>query len=340
MSVPRFLFAMSMANVPNLEAIISDVEPLISNVKVAAPNLGAMAPPVEFVPSSTNAESDAPTVKAIASTVGARGQDLSTTPGKPVCQDILLVLSDSPQAADVADAPTVKKRANPSGSNPRASKKQKVYTSVPKSRKGVIAMIQSWGYENPENASLCAIAGLARGSLQVRKLLFCVWRRLIVLATTQVDFEAKLDGVAWKGHCGHCGQPTQVQLRALLDQPDSGHDYEEGSPHAAVVCNNENCGERDYLTSMCSKNPIVSSGKYHKHCTQCKGFGQCIGDYRESHCNDCGKHYFRGLTGFPCENCENSRERGCLMRRIHARGSRRRNFTWVEVNEENGCTIS
>lgn len=36
------------------------------------------------------------------------------------------------------------------------------------------------------------------------------------------------------------------------------------------------------------------------HCRECPGLGECLGDYRESHCDRCGKHYFTGNTGFAC----------------------------------------
>ncbi|EKX53520.1 hypothetical protein GUITHDRAFT_101220 [Guillardia theta CCMP2712] len=177
-------------------------------------------------------------------------------------------LTPSKQTAAAEDAPTVKKRPNPSDSNSRPAKKQKVYTSVPRTRKGVIAMIQSWGYENVEEASKCAIGGLARGALKI-------------------DFNAKLDSIAWKGVCEYCQHPLQTTLRALLDQPDSGIDYEEGSPGAAIVCPNASCGERYYLTCMCANDAYPTLGKYHKHCRECPGFGMCMPDCRFSHCNVC-----------------------------------------------------
>ena len=42
---------------------------------------------------------------------------------------------------------------------------------------------------------------------------------------------------------------------------------------------------RTYVTSVCEGKPSFDDGKYHNHCRQCPGFGQCIGDYREAHCS-------------------------------------------------------
>ena len=33
----------------------------------------------------------------------------------------------------------------------------------------------------------------------------------------------------------------------------------------------------------------MDSGKFHNHCTECPDLGKCIGDYREAHCERCGK---------------------------------------------------
>ena len=64
------------------------------------------------------------------------------------------------------------------------------------------------------------------------------------------------------------------------------------------------------MTRMCSGKPSFDSGKFHNHCTECKGFGQCIGDYREAHCNKCNKHWFTGSMGEPCYNCARAKGKG------------------------------
>ncbi|EKX46431.1 hypothetical protein GUITHDRAFT_107635 [Guillardia theta CCMP2712] len=116
----------------------------------------------------------------------------------------------------------------------------------------------------------------------------------------QIDFNAKLDSIAWKGECEYCQHPLQTTLRALFDQPDSGIDYEEGSPGAAIVCPNASCGERYYLTCMCANDAYPTLGKYHKHCRECPGFGMCMPDCRFSHCNVCDDHWVGARCGFGC----------------------------------------
>jgi hypothetical protein len=58
-----------------------------------------------------------------------------------------------------------------------------------------------------------------------------------------------------------------------------------------------------YVTGLCQGSPSLDSGKFHNHCTQCPEFGVCIGDYREAHCGNCGKHWFCGNSSFPCSWC-------------------------------------
>lgn len=59
-----------------------------------------------------------------------------------------------------------------------------------------------------------------------------------------------------------------------------------------------------YVTRICLGTPTFDSGKFHNHCTRCPGFGVCIFDYRNAHCDTCGNHYFAGNTGFKCERCQ------------------------------------
>jgi len=124
-----------------------------------------------------------------------------------------------------------------------------------------------------------------------------------------------LDQVLMSGELD-CGHQCTVTLRNLLRQPDyAGLDYEDGLENATIFCDQnteandyEECYEgRTYVTRMCNGNPTFDSGKFHNHCVDCKNFGKCIGDYREAHCGMCGKHYFRGMSGFPC-SCEEENE--------------------------------
>jgi len=132
-----------------------------------------------------------------------------------------------------------------------------------------------------------------------------------------------------KGHIVLTGEPTdleqliiegdfydhsfQVYLKDVLYQPDyAGMDYEDGMENATatcICCIDEQYPGRVYVTGICNGTPEFDSGKYHNHCTQCKGFGKCIGDYREAHCPKCNKHWFSGLSGFACTNCETKKTR-------------------------------
>lgn len=109
--------------------------------------------------------------------------------------------------------------------------------------------------------------------------------------------------------CEHTWNPT---LRSLLEQTDyPGTDYEDGMESATVQCPQEGCEGRLYVTAMCMGQFREDSGKFHNHCTDCKGLGKCIGDYREAHCSTCGKHYFAGVAGgFGCPRCDSDEDEG------------------------------
>jgi len=62
---------------------------------------------------------------------------------------------------------------------------------------------------------------------------------------------------------------------------------------------------RAYVTGMCTGQMRSVRGKFHHHCEECPGFGECIGDCREAHCEICGEHYFQGYSGMDCE-CMNN----------------------------------
>lgn len=98
---------------------------------------------------------------------------------------------------------------------------------------------------------------------------------------------------------GPCGHVIKATLADLLEQPDyAGTDYEDGLQDATVLCTVDGCAEdegRTYVTDICTGKPQFDDGKGHNHCTECKAFGKCTGDYRQSHCYHCGKHYFGGF---------------------------------------------
>lgn len=145
------------------------------------------------------------------------------------------------------------------------------------SSKAVNDALMAAGYSNPERASSCARKAIQKGFFSIDNL----------------------DEIVFSGSCLCCEKTLSCTLRDVLDQPDyGGGDYEDGGQQGALQC--EDCESGCYVTSMCEGHPQVDSGKFHNHCTECPGFGKCIGDYREAHCSNCGKHYFMGLSGFPC----------------------------------------
>ena len=113
-----------------------------------------------------------------------------------------------------------------------------------------------------------------------------------------------------------CGHHIDARLGDLLKQPDyAGTDFLHGGEDATVFCKEPGCEEKNvrgegrvYVTGICEGKPTFDTGKAHNHCVQCPGFGQCIWDYREVHCDGCGKHYFGGHhVAYYC-SCKKGRE--------------------------------
>lgn len=143
----------------------------------------------------------------------------------------------------------------------------------------------------------------------VKKVSNCL-KKGIQLGYVNLVGHNPLENVVIEGKCSSCNEPLRATVRDLLYQPDyAGLDYEDGGQDAPVKCSK--CESGNYVTNICYGKPEFDSGKFHNHCTQCAGFGKCIGDYREQHCTKCGKHYFAGLSGFACDNCK--RKRGGMM---------------------------
>ena len=100
-----------------------------------------------------------------------------------------------------------------------------------------------------------------------------------------------------------CHQQVNATLRDCLHQRDyAGLDYELGNQKGALQCHG--CGIGQYVSNMCNGSFDVTGGNLHNHCSECPGFGTCIGDYRELHCGFCNGHYFTGLHGVPCPCAE------------------------------------
>eukprot|EP00484_Ammonia_sp_Unknown_P027375 CAMPEP_0197029236 /NCGR_PEP_ID=MMETSP1384-20130603/8739_1 /TAXON_ID=29189 /ORGANISM="Ammonia sp." /LENGTH=290 /DNA_ID=CAMNT_0042458367 /DNA_START=30 /DNA_END=899 /DNA_ORIENTATION=- len=158
-----------------------------------------------------------------------------------------------------------------------------------RSAKMVHDMLRKAGVEKPESVSDCLKKGIQRGHYTI------------------CESEGGLDQVIHRGTCICCSRKYNVSIRDVLYQSDYGGDYEDGGEGGAIQCE-DCCGL--YVTRLCEGRPQFDSGKFHNHCTECPGFGQCIGDYREAHCGRCGKHYFQGLSGFDCQHCERRRGGG------------------------------
>jgi len=138
------------------------------------------------------------------------------------------------------------------------------------------------------------------------------FKRGVLLRHIELDEGTTLDDIICEGECIVCGEEVSATIGDVLDQPACGGcDYEEGGLEGAAQCE-DCCGM--YVTGLCGGDARLDSGKFHNHCTECPDFGQCIGDYRERHCEDCGKHFFAGLSGFACTHCGGGRGFGSKSR--------------------------
>jgi len=142
-----------------------------------------------------------------------------------------------------------------------------------------------------------------------KKVSSCLKRAIAVGFIKFTGEQSDLEQVVFKGTYGYdMDHDFKVHLKDLLYQPDcGGHDYEEGSYDATVVCT---CHEEDdeeslrvYITGLCEGDPNFECGKFHNHCKECPDFGVCLGDHRNGHCHKCGGHYYSLYGRFPC-HCE------------------------------------
>merc|ERR1712228_53390 len=155
--------------------------------------------------------------------------------------------------------------------------------------KQVHAMLNAVGIDDTQRVSCCLKKGIQRGYIVI-------------------DDSANgqgLDAVICSGRCLCCHKEHDVTIRDCLYQQDyGGNDYEDGGEGGAIQC--EEC-MGIYVTGLCRGEPSFDCGKFHNHCTECPGFGQCIGDYREAHCSGCNKHYWG-----TCDRC-NRGENDCVI---------------------------
>ena len=123
----------------------------------------------------------------------------------------------------------------------------------------------------------------------------------ILLGHVTIAEDATLETPLHTGECVCCSSELVCTIGdALWQTTYAGCDYEDGGENGAVQCE-DCCG--NYITALCTNEPHFDSGKFHNHCTACPDFGECIFDYRNQHCHDCGSHYFAGMSGFACPDC-------------------------------------
>jgi len=151
-----------------------------------------------------------------------------------------------------------------------------------------------FGNEWSQDVSKCVRAAIQKGYIELKG-----------------EDKKELDQVIYKGHFpdwNGCGHAVRVKLREVLYQLDyAGIDMLD---YATVTCKRPRCKDERkvwsdvglmYLTDICTGNPSPDEGKSHNHCDKCPGFGVCIGDYRDTHCDSCNGHYFAGrIDGYDC----------------------------------------
>eukprot|EP01138_Halocafeteria_seosinensis_P015364 gb/GECG01015680.1/.p1 GENE.gb/GECG01015680.1/~~gb/GECG01015680.1/.p1 ORF type:complete len:375 (+),score=41.19 gb/GECG01015680.1/:1-1125(+) len=125
-----------------------------------------------------------------------------------------------------------------------------------------------------------------------------------------IDVEDPMNEVVHRGKCAICSKDGLVaRVKDVIHQPDyAGTDYECGGIDGSVRC--EDCKIGLYLEGMCERSRLnFGSGKGHNHCTRCRNFGKCIGDYREVHCTNCGNHFWGGFVIVcKCDKCGKPRD--------------------------------
>jgi hypothetical protein len=120
---------------------------------------------------------------------------------------------------------------------------------------------------------------------------------------------AELDRVIHEEACLICTEKVKFTIRDCLSQDDYGVNGE-----GPAKCNSggvNNCaglrldhGISYYLSGLCDGYFRLDEGKFHNHCMKCPGFGKCIGDYRQGHCEECGNHFWVGYIGkYHCPIC-------------------------------------
>ena len=145
-------------------------------------------------------------------------------------------------------------------------------------------LFQLLGVNDVDRVSQCLRAAILKG--------------FVKLEDPKNDSEGKfgLDQPLISGKCIACDKKLTCRVRDVLYQPDyAGTDYEDGGEDATFRCNSTDyCSVGIYVTRICTGTPTFDSGKFHNHCDLHPNHGYCIGDYRDRHCERCGKHYYAG----------------------------------------------
>lgn len=140
--------------------------------------------------------------------------------------------------------------------------------------KQVHDMLRSIGVIDPDGVNPCLKRGIQRGYYVI-------------------DGVQSLCTVILKGQCYECNRTLKVTIGdAMYQSCYGGNDYEDGSEGGAIKCfgdledeqeqEDEPCSSQ-YITGLCKGKPSLDSGKFHNHCTECLGFGECIGECRRAH---------------------------------------------------------
>ena len=183
-----------------------------------------------------------------------------------------------------------KKQGDVAGASDQSATKPK--RARYRTQKQVHELLKNMGVRDPERVSACLKEGIRKNYIKI--------------LPPSEDSEGKygLDQVILSDKCHVCcSQTITAKLSDILYQGEVGDDYEDAAPDSNVRCPDEDCGCGFYVSDLCMDSPRMDTGKFYNHCTMCPGFGRCIGDYRETHCSGCNKHFFTGLSGFPCPTC-------------------------------------
>jgi hypothetical protein len=117
------------------------------------------------------------------------------------------------------------------------------------------------------------------------------------------DASSWLDQVLLSKECPNrsCKLTMTCTIRQVLYQDHrASQTRDDGYDRAPIQCGGFLCSNK-YVTAICRGMPRFDRDN-HNHCTECPGFGCCIGYWRNTHCTKCGGHYIAGRER--CEGCK------------------------------------